>query len=188
MIENYYFTIKELSNIIRLVSRKINWWEKNGMRSLSLKTILYSILFYNGTRIYGGKITRSSTKRSNVVGYFPRYERLRVFCNSVRPKVRPSLFLIECTLRTYRTNRYFFESRHSYFIKSPYCLPRDNKGRKLGPYHIFVFVDKQQTAAWFCRSDDRSKNLFPIANSLRKDSPIGAVVFDFFFPSNFFRF
>lgn len=113
------------------------------MRSLSLKTTLYSILFYNGTRIYGGKITRSSTKRSNVVGYFPRYERLRVFCNSVRPKVRPSLFLIECTLRTYRTNRYFFESRHSYFIKSPYCLPRDNKRRKLGPYHIFVFVDKQ---------------------------------------------
>lgn len=110
------------------------------MRSLSLKTTLYSILFYNGTRIYGGKITRSSTKRSNVVGYFPRYERLRVFCNSVRPKVRPSLILIECTLRT---NRYFFESRHSYFIKSPYCLPRDNKGRKLGPYHIFVFVDKQ---------------------------------------------
>lgn len=107
----------------------------------------------------------------------------RIF--SVRPKVRPSLFLIECTLRT---NRYFFESRHSYFIKSPYCFPRDNKRRKLGPYHIFVFVDKQQTAAWFCRSDDRSKNLFPIANSLRKDSPIGAVVFDFFFPSNFFRF
>ena len=35
---------------------------------------------------------------------------------------------------------------------------------------------------------DRSKNLFPIANSLRKDSPIGAIVFDFFFPLQFSPF
>lgn len=120
--------------------------ERNAKSIPKTYFIFHSILQWHSN--LRGKITRSSTKRSNVVGYFPRYERLRVFCNSVRPKVRPSLFfLIECTLRTYRTNRYFFESRHSYFIKSPYCLPRDNKGRKLGPYHIFVFVDKQQTAA-----------------------------------------
>lgn len=140
-----------LSNITRLEKLKI-YKKRTGMRNLSLKTILYSIYFYStmGLERFSNKrakITRSKLEHETIKCGQTLLSSLRVFWNSFISN--EWLHLIYWYGSWERIELIVIFSSLFYKISLFVWRRIIKEERWMGPYYIFVFVDKQQAAAWF---------------------------------------